>query len=281
MTSSVDPPTADSLTIADVVRFLQSLAPLDLAESWDNVGLLWGDPTQRVTRVMTCLTLSQDVADEAANRRAELIVAHHPILFRPVQRLTADTIEGRMLLGLAKQGIAVYSAHTAYDNARDGINHQLAEQLGLQAISVLRPMFAATERDTLSAEPIGSGRFGTLAPPRSLAELIVDLKSRLGVEHVDFVGRRETRIERLAIACGSAAEFIDDALQNNCQALLTGEARFHACLEARERGLALILIGHFASERPAMRILAEQIGSRFPALDVWASIVETDPIGRA
>ena len=95
------------------------------------------------------------------------------------------------------------------------------------------------------------------------------------------MGRRESRVECLAIACGSAAEFIDDALGNNCQALLTGEARFHACLEARERGLALILIGHFASERPAMRQLAEQIRRRFPSLDVWASMVETDPIERA
>jgi dinuclear metal center YbgI/SA1388 family protein len=281
MTSSVDPHATGPLAIADVVHFLYSLAPLDLAESWDNVGLLWGDPARHVTRVMTCLTLSHDVADEAADRGAELIVSHHPILFSPVQRLTAETIQGRMLLALAEKRIAVYSAHTAYDNACDGINRQLAEQLELQAISPLRPISPVAAREIPSLEPIGSGRFGTLLPSRSLAEAIAHIRSRLGVEHVDFVGRRESRVERLAIACGSAAEFIDDACENNCQALLTGEARFHACLEARERGLALILIGHFASERPAMRRLAEQIRRRFPALDVWASMVETDPIARA
>lgn len=281
MTSSVDPHAPGPLLIADVVRFLQSLAPLNLAASWDNVGLLWGDAALEVTRVLTCLTLSQDVADEAADRGAEMIVSHHPILFRPVQRLTAGTSQGRLLLGLAKRGISVYSAHTAYDNARDGINVQLANQLGLQATSCLRPISPVADCDAPSSEVVGSGRCGDLIPPRSLADSIAHVKSRLNLERVDFVGRPEIRVERLAIACGSAADFIDDALNNNCQALLTGEARFHACLEARERGLALILIGHFASERPGMQQLAEQIRCRFPLLDAWASMAETDPIARA
>jgi dinuclear metal center YbgI/SA1388 family protein len=279
MTNSADPHAAGPVSVADVVGFLKELAPLDLAESWDNVGLLWGSKSERVTRVLTCLTLSQDVAEEAADRGAQLIVSHHPILFRAVQRLTDETIQGRMLLGLAQQGIAVYSAHTAYDSTRVGINQQLAETLGLQAISPLRPISAGQSGP--SSAPIGSGRFGALAPPRSLGELIEHIKSRLGVAHLDFVGSRDKKIERLAIACGAAAEFMDDAIEHNCQALLTGEARFHACLEARERGVALILIGHFASERPAMSRLAEQIRGRFPTLEVWASTAESDPIERA
>ncbi len=136
--NSQQPETSPPLAIRDVCAFLQELAPLELAESWDNVGLLWGDTQALVARVMTSHTLSSDVADEAARKRAELIVVHHPILFRPVQRLTHETPTGGMLLTLARHGIAVYSAHTAYDNADEGINRQLADRLGLEAVTPLR-----------------------------------------------------------------------------------------------------------------------------------------------
>jgi dinuclear metal center YbgI/SA1388 family protein len=262
------------------LEFLGRLAPLELAEAWDNVGHLWGDADRRVSRVMTCLTLSPDVADEAIGRGAELIAVHHPILFRPVQRLTHDTPAGGMLLSLAKHGVSVYSAHTAYDNAAEGINRQLADQLELEAVTPLRTVTSTDDRSSADSHP-GIGRMGRLARPRSLGELIAVVKQRLGVARVEVVGNRDQPVERVAIACGAGTEFIDDAVRQNCQVLVTGEARFHSCLEARERGLGLILLGHFASEQPAMRVMAEQIRRRFPALEVWASDVECDPLTSA
>src|SRR3954470_22348557 len=113
-------------TVADVVRVLAQWAPLSLAAEWDNVGLLLGDATAPVRRLMTCLTVTPESAGEAVRDGAELIVTHHPILFRPVQKLTSATAEGRMLLGLARAGSAIYSPHTAYDNAAGGINDGLA-----------------------------------------------------------------------------------------------------------------------------------------------------------
>jgi dinuclear metal center YbgI/SA1388 family protein len=220
---------------------------------------------------MTCLTLSPDVAEEAIRGRAELIVVHHPILFRPVQKLTQETPAGGMLLALARHGVAVYSAHTAYDNAPEGINRQLADQLELEAVSPLRFPNSA------DGHP-GFGRMGRLPQARSLTDLIADVKRQLGVAELQFVGPPDTRVERVAIACGSGGEFIEDALEQGCQVLLTGEARFHSCLEARERGLGLILLGHFASEQPAMKRLADQIRQRFPTLEVWSSTVESDPL---
>ena len=106
--------------IHDITGFLNRIAPLNLAEQWDNVGLLVGDDDRETSTVMTCLTLTPNVAIEAAQHNAQLIVSHHPILFRPVQQITAANSEGRMLLGLVEAGIAVYSPHTAYDSARDG-----------------------------------------------------------------------------------------------------------------------------------------------------------------
>src|SRR5262245_35350223 len=126
------------LTVAAVVAYLDQFAPRHLAASWDNVGLLLGDRAAPVTRIMTCLTVTPASAAEAVAEKVNLIVTHHPVLFRPVQRLTADTAEGRMLLALIQAGVAVYSPHTAFDNTRDGINDSLARRLGLTEVSPLR-----------------------------------------------------------------------------------------------------------------------------------------------
>lgn len=257
-------------SVADIVRFLQEQAPLELAEEWDNVGLLVGDPERPVSGVMTCLTLTPDVAEEAIERGAQLVVTHHPILFRPVQQITTATPEGRMLIRLIEAGIAVYSAHTAYDSARAGINQQLAELFELNQIAPLRPA------DTTQLP--GAGRFGVLPTPLTLEALLQRTRERLPVDHLQFVGDPTSNLERLAIACGSAAEFLPDAARHGCQALLTGEARFHACLQARESGVALILVGHYASERPAMKRLAECLAKQFERVTVWASRREADPI---
>src|SRR5579871_2229856 len=121
-------------TVADIVAFLDAFAPTKLAAEWDNVGLLLGDPANPVERVMTCLTVTPESADEAVAEKVSLLVSHHPILFRPMQQLTTGRREGRVLLDLARAGVAVYSPHTAFDNTRGGINDLLAGRLGLKQV---------------------------------------------------------------------------------------------------------------------------------------------------
>ncbi len=254
--------------IQDLIDWLESFAPLELAESWDNVGLLVGDAGRDVSRVMTCLTLTSDVAREAIDEQAGLIVTHHPVLFKAAKRLTADTPSGRVLLDLISAGVSVYSPHTAFDSAADGINRQLAQLLGVQDPEPLR---RAETGD-------GAGRYGQLTTPCTLRALVESVRETLSADAVQFVGDPDRTISRIAIACGAAAEFLDDALAYECDALLTGEARFHACLEARERGLALILPGHYASERHGVEHLADTLGEHFPTLKVWASRRECDPL---
>src|SRR5438067_981989 len=127
------------LTVDSVIRFLDEFAPPSLAADWDNVGLLLGDRAAEVRRIMTCLTVTPTSAAEAIESEAQIIVTHHPVLFRPVKRLTTATTEGRMLLDLIRAGVAVYCPHTAFDNTRDGINETLAQRLGLVDVRPLRP----------------------------------------------------------------------------------------------------------------------------------------------
>src|SRR5207245_5888396 len=126
------------VNLASVIDYLDQFAPSSLAAAWDNVGLLLGDRSGPVERIMTCLTVTPASAAEAVENRAELMVAHHPILFRAVKRLTGATSEGRMLLSLIKAGVAVYSPHTSFDNTPGGINDALAARLQLQDVAPLR-----------------------------------------------------------------------------------------------------------------------------------------------
>lgn len=362
-------------TVRELCRFLNDLAPLALAEDWDNVGLLLGDEQSDVDRVLTCLTLTPDVADEAIASGVGFIVTHHPVLFKAVQRLSTATSEGRMLTALMRRGVAVYSPHTAYDNAPRGINQQLAEALGLVQIQPLRPRLAGDSfklvttvpepdhdavrqavwstgagtigdyRDcsfsvrgvgtffgTDSANPAvglagrlehveevrvefvcpadrltaalaalrqshpyeepaidvfvlkglpgsqGSGRMGVLPQPLTLGELVQRVGSVLEQRVVAYVGDVERPVERIGIACGAAGEFLRDAVRRGCQAFLTGEARFHSCLEGRDLQIGVILPGHYATERPAMEELARRVTQAFPQLQVTASQCECDPV---
>lgn len=130
-------------TVSEIAAYLDRFAPCATAAEWDNVGLLLGDPADSVARIMTCLTLTPEVAAEAVRERADLIVAHHPILFRGAKRLTADTADGLVLLPLARAGIAVYSPHTAFDNCAGGINDILCRRLGVTNARPLRARAAA------------------------------------------------------------------------------------------------------------------------------------------
>ena len=122
------------ILIESIANYLESLAPATLAEEWDNVGLLVGARQAPVERLMTCLTITEDTVAEAIDQEADLIVAHHPLPFKPLKRLTRDTPEGRYLLDLLSKNIAIYSAHTAFDSAASGINQRLAERSGLSQI---------------------------------------------------------------------------------------------------------------------------------------------------
>ncbi|WP_397568700.1 Nif3-like dinuclear metal center hexameric protein [Schlesneria sp. T3-172] len=362
-------------TVHDVCKVLKQIAPLSLAEEWDNVGLLLGDESQPVSRAITCLTLTHDVADEAVSAGAQLVVTHHPIMFKPVKQITMARPEGRLLLTLLQNGIAVYSPHTAWDNATTGINQQLAELLELTQIAPLRPrtgpeqvkvvtfvppsdvepvrqalwnagagvignyqqcsfnlqgtgtffgldstnpaigksgqleqveetrvevvcraneldrVLAALRKahpyeepavDVFPLKPVpdgtGAGRYGTFPEPVTLGQLTRLLAQRLKQPEIQFVGDPGMQITRLGIACGAAGEFLRDAHRVGCQAFLTGEARFHSCLEARDLGVGMILPGHYATERFSMEALAKRLKDHFPEMKVDPSQVECDPI---
>ena len=255
--------------LQEVCQYLESFAPVALAEDWDNVGLLIGRRERTVERIMTCLTITPESVQEAIRERAGLIVTHHPFPFRPIKRITNDATVGSMLLDLIQAGIAVYSPHTAFDSAAQGINQQLAE--GLQ-LSNIRPLVAAVEDPA-----IGSGRWGDYSASKPLAEVTEMLKQFLSLSQLRVVGEADKPIRRVAIGCGAAGEFLYQVDRAGTDLLVLGETNFHTCLEARSQGVALLLTGHYASERFAVERLANQLRSVWQGVNVWASHDETNP----
>ena len=259
--------------LSRLIDFLESFAPPHLAEEWDNVGLLVGSRDRDINRVMTCLTISPNVVEEALREKVDLIVAHHPLPFRPLKRITDDTPEGRMLWQLIGAGVAIYSPHTAFDSCREGINQRLAEGLRLTNIAPLVP--------SEDGPDIGGGRYGVYWEAITLAELAGLAKEFLHIERVQIVGDPALPLKRVAVACGSAGEFLSAARELGCDAFVTGETRFHTCLEAESTGIALLLVGHYASERFGVERLAEVLSSQFPSLKIFSSAAERDPLNWA
>ena len=257
-------------TISQVTEALEHMAPLRLAAEWDSVGLLVGTHRPQIARVMTCLSLTPEVADEAVREQADMVVTHHPLPFRPVPRITADTSTGRVLLELIHAGIAVWSSHTAWDSAAGGINDQLATLLGLEHVAPIEP-------DAI--HPLaGFGRAGTAPANWSVAKLSNHVASRLHVKGVQLVGRPDHPAGRVGIVCGRGGESLAPVKQAGCTTFLTGEIKLHQALEARAMGLAVIAVGHHASERFSMEVLAGRLAEAVPGLSCWASRDEADPL---
>jgi dinuclear metal center YbgI/SA1388 family protein len=258
------------VTATDIALYLDQIAPPELAESWDNAGFLLGRRQTVVRRLLTCLTLTQPVAEEAVEWDARMIVTHHPILFRGTKRLTDESAEGRLVLTLAEAGIVVFSPHTRFDSSARGINHQIAESLGLRDILPMRP----SRMDSA----IGAGRIGTLPAPVSRIEFLRRLQQQCRASYMEYSWGHQETVSRVAIACGAGSEFLEDAMRLGCDTFVTGEARFHSVLEGQAHGINLVLMGHFASEQPGVAALASVLATQFPSVQCRASGREVSPL---
>ncbi len=262
-------------TVSDIAKWLEMIAPPQLSADWDNTGLLLGDASADVQRVMTCLTLTDVVVAEAVETRTNLVVSHHPIPFRPIKSITTAEETGRRLWQLAGNRISVYSPHTRWDSASHGINAQIAHKLDLQNTRPIVPIpiesFAGSQID------VGVGRIGELTTPLKLAEVV--RKTCAAIPYCRPRGVDSGKaIRNIAIVCGSGGSLISSMSEGQCDLFITGEATFHQCLDAQSKGIAMLMIGHFASEKFAMHHLAGMMQTSFPELVVVGSARETDPV---
>ena len=253
-----------------VLNALHSIAPLGFAESWDNVGLLVGNRQREISGAMTCLTLTSVTLEEAIREKVELVICHHPIPFKPLAKITDDTTTGKLLLQAIEAGIAVYSPHTAWDNASSGINQQLANILCLEGVRPLQ-LFA---KEISEDESVGVGRCGKLQASTPIASVMKRLQVAIPSAQVRHTHREDHMVSKIGIVCGSGGSMLALVARRGCDAMLTGEATYHQCLEAESLGIAMLMIGHHASESFAMKELASMLQRQLPEMRVTTSTDE-------
>ena len=240
--------------VEDVLQYVQQLAPAALAEDWDNVGALV-DCGGDVTSILVALDITEEVVAEAEYQGCQLIVSHHPVIFKPLRQLTRRDVPYRMI----KKNISAVCAHTNLDAAEGGVNDILCRLFGVA--------------DPKPFDKIG--RVGRLTRPSSAQQLAQACQETLGA-HVKLVdaGRPVTA---LAVVGGSGGDMLEAAAAAGADALLTGEASHHDAIDARRMGLSLIVAGHYCTEFPVVAVLADKLARRFNGVRVLASRRSRDP----
>lgn len=254
-----------------IIDMLEKIAPLHLAEKWDNVGLLLNPLDPRVIKkIILTIDLTEAVANEAILNGADLIISYHPILFRPAQRLHAHAAADRMLMKLIQHNIPVYSPHTALDAVTGGVNDWLAQGVGIGDVSILQPI---PDTDT------GQGRLVTLAKTTSLEALCQRLKSFLKLDDLRIARPAEERPIKTVALCAGAGSDAFKGIEADC--LLTGEMSHHSVLAAVQNGSSVILCEHTNTERGFLPVFAKKLQAVFPEpVDIQVSAVDTDPLQR-
>lgn len=239
-------------TVNDIVKIMDGIAPPNLAEAWDNVGLLVGRSDNTVKKIMVALDVSPEVAEQALEHKVQMIVTHHPVIFDPVKKMTDRTWQQKLLLDCAENKIAVYSAHTSLDSVLGGVNDVLAAQLGLQHTEVLVPA---------AGGEAGLGRVGCLPAPLTLQEFIEKIKAVLKLDRV-VVGDAGQKVNKVALCGGAGADFISEALAAGADTFVTGDVKYHTAQNAVYSGLNIIDATHQGTELPVINTLADRIALR-------------------
>ncbi len=273
-----------AVTAELVAQVIEKIAPKSWAEAWDNVGLLVGCGSTPIKRILITLDGTLEVAEEAKAYGAQLIVAHHPIIFRPLKNLRADNAAAQVPLRLLQHQIGYYAAHTNLDQSIFSSSRALAEVLGLTKIKVLEESALLN-----SEEQRGYGVSGYLPSPETLGEVwnrFLDCLSHSGVyahsydlAGVRLAGSLEKTVRKVVIVNGSGASFVPKALFKGADLFITGDVDHHAALDALEGGMAVGDLGHFLSEAPMLQALYNYLSTEksLQGVEVRVSSVNRSP----
>lgn len=250
-------------TVNDIIKVMDGIAPPNLAEPWDNVGLLVGRSSNTVKKLMVALDVSPEVVEQAVEHKVQMLVTHHPVIFDPIKKMTDRSWQHKLLLDCAENKIAVYSAHTSLDSVLGGVNDVLAEKIGLLHTEVLVPA---------AGGEAGLGRVGCLHDPMTLQEFSEKIKTVLKLDNI-IAGDAGRRVSKVAVCGGAGAEFIDEALAAGADTFVTGDVKYHAAQNAVYSGLNIIDATHQGTELPMINTLADRIALRLTSSGFNAQVL--------
>lgn len=260
----------NKITVRDIAACLENFAPLPLQEDYDNAGLQVGFPNHPVNAVLLCLDVTPDVLEEAIKRKCDMIISHHPLIFRGLKNITGADDTQRIVIKALEAGIAIYSAHTNLDSAWNGVSHEMAHMLEVTNLRVLDPR--------PDNEKTGIGVVGDISPTPKL-EFLRRIKEKFNVKCLRYSSQAPAIvIKRVALCGGSGASFIKDAIKAKADLYVTGDVKYHD-FSSYGQDIVIADIGHFESELCSSRIFSRIIRQRYPDLVVYFSEEQKNPVG--
>jgi len=250
--------------VKDVFHQLNTKAPFELQMDFDNSGFLVGHSDQLVTRVLVALDITESVIEEAIHAGAQLIVAHHPVIWGGATSITDQTVTGRKLLLMAEHSVAAICAHTNLDAVEGGVNDELALRLGLTDIGQLH-------QDGIDRQgrAYGIGRVGTV-PAQPLYDFALTVKRVLGSNGIRLVDGGKP-VHTVAVGGGSCGNMLADAVEQGCDTFVTADVKYDVFLDAKTLGINLIDAGHYPTENVVVPVLQQWLQDAFPSIDVQIS----------
>ncbi len=258
------------IAVQQVTDYLETIAPAYLQESYDNAGLIVGDPGTEVSGILTSLDCTEEIIEEAAARGCNVVVAHHPIVFRGLKRFNgANYVERTVMLAIRKD-IAIYAIHTNLDNVRDrGVNERIAERLGLLNLRLLK---AKNPEGT-----VGSGMVGELAQAMSELDFLAMLQEYMRVQVIRHTRLLDKMVQTVAVAGGAGGFLLEDAKRAGAQVFVTADYKYHEFFDA-DGQLVICDIGHYESEQFTTQLLAELLTKEFTTFAVLSTKRNTNPV---
>ncbi|MEY3249688.1 MAG: hypothetical protein RL742_1731 [Bacteroidota bacterium] len=258
------------MQIQDIIRVLEAIAPPELQESYDNAGLIVGRPDSALTGVLFCLDSTEAVVEEAVRKGCNLVVAHHPIVFRGLKRLNGANYVERTVIRAIREDVALYAIHTNLDNVRRrGVNARIAARLGLQDTQILTPRPDNPD--------IGAGMLGILPEALPEADFLQLVKNKLQAGCVRYTPLRGRPVQKVAVCGGSGSFLLSAARRAGADAFVTADFKYHEFFDA-EGELIIADIGHFESEQFTIELLYEIIREKFPNFALHCTEVNTNPV---
>lgn len=261
------------MLVKDFVLYLERLAPKQLAENWDNVGLLVGEENAFVTGVLFTLDVTDKVLDEAIECGANLIISHHPPLFRGIQTIVDSNLQQKLYIKAIRNGISLYAAHTNLDVVENGMNDWLAKALDLENVDILH-----VEGTLSNGQLYGIGRIGNLRTAMSLSDFIEKVASVYQTNGIRYVGDDNRLVERVAVLGGSGQSYYQSALDKGVDVFVTGDVTYHVAQEMFDAGLSVVDAGHYIEV-----IAVEQLKDYYQEyalannISLYTSMINTNP----
>lgn len=275
---------------SDILALMETIAPPELAETWDNVGLAVGGAAWPVDSVWIALDPSPEVVAAACANHVDLLITHHPLILKPLAAIDDRAPIGHVVHMAIGHQLAIYCAHTNLDSVQEGLNDLLSRQIGLEALTVLLPGEGHGGHDVFNAPsatadnttlPHGIGRLGRLQAAMTLPQLAERVKSLLALDQVRYCGDDELVVRQVAVCTGSGGSLMEAFFDSGAEVFLSGDLKYHNARDAEAMGRGLIDVGHFASEHLMVAHVAERleamVAERGLAVSVDACRIERDP----